>query len=345
MRDFFSGKGPGADLLLVLLSVFLVLGGTEMALALFYPIDYLRVPGKAPEDLFQEVLHQPSSVPGLSFELAPNRQKKYEGVWIRTNSLGMRDSEPAPVEDDSASRIVVLGDSFTFGYRVDADSIYPSVLESRLNEESTEKRLEVLNMGVSGYNTQDGARVLEHKGLLWQPDLVIVGYVLNDPETLPLQPLNGYFQQPASWYRTNLGRLLAKAWRDLEVQLWGGGDYYRYLHAPGRQNWDSVVLALDDIRTLAESQQVPVLVVIFPDMRRRRWTDYPYADLHDQVAEVSRERGFAVIDLLDRFSEHTPRSMRVRHGDPHPSPLGHEVAAEAIYEWIASELPETGTSR
>lgn len=345
MRDFFSGRGRGADLLLVVLSVFLVFGGTEVALGLFYPIDYLRVPEKAPDDLFREVLHQSSSVPGLSFELAPNRQKKHEGVWIRTNSLGMRDSEPVPVEDDSASRIVVLGDSFTFGYRVDADSIYPSILESRLNEEPAKQRVEVLNMGVSGYNTQDGARVLEHKGLLWQPDLVIVGYVLNDPETLPLQPLNGYFQQPSIWQRTNLGRLLAKARRGLEVQLWGGGDYYRYLHAPGHENWDSLVLAFDDIRTLAESHQVPVLVVIFPDMQKRRWTDYPYVDLHDQVAEISRAQGFAVIDLLDRFSEHTPRAMRVRHGDPHPSPFGHEVAAEAIYDWIAGELPLAEASR
>jgi len=50
-------------------------------------------------------------------------------------------------------------------------------------------------------------------------------------------------------------------------------------------------------------------------------------------------------DLLDRFSEHTPRAMRVRHGDPHPSPFGHEVAAEAIYDWIAGELPLAEASR
>ncbi len=345
MRDLFSGKGRGANLLLVVLSVLLVVGGTEVALGLFYPIDYLQVPDKASDDLFKGALHRSSAVPGLSFELAPNRQKKYEGVWIRTNSLGMRDSEPAPAEDDAASRIVVLGDSFTFGFRVDVDSTFPDLLESRLNEETTKQRFEVLNLGVSGYNTRDAALVLEHKGLLWQPDVVILGYSLNDPETKAVQPLNGYFQEPAVWQRSNLARLIAKARRDLEVELWGGGDYYSYLHAEGHKNWDSVVRALDDIQTLAESQQIPVLVVIFPNMLNRRWSAYPYSDLHRQVAEVSHERGFAVIDLLDRFSEYPARAVRVRRGDPHPSPLGHALAAEAIYEWIATEFPPAEVSR
>ncbi len=340
MKNPSSGKGRGANFLLVVLSVLLVLGVTEAALTLFYPIEYLQVPDRNPDDLFNEVLHRSSEIPGLAFELAPNRQKKYENVWIRTNSFGMRDTEPVPIEDDSVSRIVVLGDSFTFGFRVDGESSYPSVLERRLNEGATEKRVEVLNLGVSGYNTQDEAIVLEHKGLPWRPDLVILGYVLNDPETDPVQPLTSHFQEPAVWQRSNLARLVAKVKHGLEVRLWGGGDYYRYLHSEGREKWKSVVSGLDDIRTLTEDQQIPVLVVIFPEKPHKNWSDYPYADLHRQIAEIAHEKGFSVIDLLDRFSDYPARDMRVRRGDPHPSPLGHEVAAEAIYDWIAAELPD-----
>lgn len=338
MRNSSSGKGRGANLLLAVVMALLTLGGIEVALSLFFPMDYLEVASKDPDDLFREVLHQSSAVPGLSFELAPNRQKKLEGVWIRTNTFGMRDAEPQPVQDRSASRIVVLGDSFTFGYRVDGESSYPSVLEVRLNQGTPEKRFEVLNLGVSGYNTQDEALVLEHKGLEWGPDLVILGYVLNDPETKPVQPLNTYFQEPAIWQRSHLARLVAKAKRGLEVMLWGRGDYYRYLHSPGQDEWDGVVTALGDIQQLTESQGIPVLVAIFPDTPMNRWSDYRYADLHRQVAEASRERGFAVIDLLGQFSEYPARTIRVRRGDPHPSPLGHEVAAEAIHDWIVAEL-------
>ena len=338
MRTFSSGWGRGANILLAAGVVALTLLAVEATLWWFFPTDYLEIAGEDKRDLFKQAIHQPSSIPGLSFELSPNRQKKIEGVWIRTNTHGMRDVEPGPMGDDIPIRVVVLGDSYTFGYRVAGELSYPSLLETRLNEELPGRRFEVLNLGVSGYNTQDEALVLEHKGLAWHPDVVVLGYVLNDPESEPVQPLNNYFQEPAVWRYSQLARLVAKAKRGLEVMLWGGGDYYRYLHSVGHANWESVVEALGEIRRLAEGEDVPVAVAIFPDTPMKSWSRYPYAGLHRQVTEASRNEGFAVIDLLEPFAEHPARVMRVRRGDPHPSPLGHAVAADAIFEWIAGVL-------
>ena len=336
MRKLSKGEGLGAKILLVLFSVVLVLGGSEVALSVFHPTKYPETPETSGDDPFYGILHQYSETPGLLYELAPNRQKKFERVWIRTNSYGMRDTEPMPIDDDGVTRIVVLGDSFTFGFRVEGKYSYPSVLERRLTEASVDRRFEVLNLGVCGYNTKDEAAVLEHKGLPWKPDLIVVGYVLNDPETEPIQPLSHHFQDPALWQKFNLGRLIAKTTRILEVQLWGGGDYFRYLHARDRRYWQSVVSGMDGIRRLAEGQEIPVLVVIFPEKPsiREEWQDYPYTEIHHQVAEMSRQQGFAVIDLLDRFSEFPARTMRVRRNDPHPSRQAHQVAAAAIHEWI-----------
>lgn len=344
MRNSSSGQGRGANLLLFAVTVLVLLGVTEVALSLFYPIDYLKVPERTPDNLFREILHRASDVPGLAFELSPNRQKKFEQVWVRTNNFGMRDTEPVPIEDDSVFRIAVLGDSFTFGYRVTGEETYPNILEARLNEGAPEKRFDVLNMGVSGYGTQDEALVLEHKALAWKPDLIIVGYVLNDPETGPVQPLTSYFQEPAVWQRFHLARLIARVKHGLDVKFLGGGDYYRYLHAKGHENWDSVVSGLEDIRRLTEERQIPVLVVVFPERPEKRWGSYLYDDLHQQVVDISLEKDFAVIDLLERFKKHPPRRMRVRLLDSHPSTWGHAVAADAIYKWIATELPNSPVS-
>ena len=340
MRSLSSGNGRTTNLLLCVVSLIVVIGGIELGLTLLYPTEYLQVPDRTPNDPLSEILHRSSTVPDLAFELTPNKQRKYEGIWIRTNNFGMRDSAPIPRDKDGTFRVVVLGDSFTFGWRVAGNSSYPEVLEQRLNAEETGKRFDVLNLGVCSYNTRDEALVLEHKGLEWQPDLVILGYVLNDPETEPVQPLTSYFQEPAVWQRSNLARLIAKAKNNLEIKLWGDGDYYRYLHAEGREKWDSVLTALDDIQNLTEAERIPVLVVIFPESPDKRWSDYPYSDLHRQIAEASRDKSFAVVDLLDRFSEHPPRALRVRRGDPHPSLQGHEIAADAIYDWIAGEFQE-----
>ena len=231
MKISSSVAGRGANLLLLGVSVLLVLVGIELALTLFYPTQYMKAPDHTSDGFFRAVLHQRSDVPGLSFELAPNRRKKLKGIGIRTNSLGMRDAEPLPIESEAVSRIVILGDSYTFGWGVDGNSTYPTVLEKQLNDGSRERPFEVLNLGVCGYNTQDEAVVLEHKGLLWRPDLIVLSYVLNDPETDPIQPLNHHFHEFAVWQRTNLGRLAAQGLRDFRVALWGAGDYYEYLHA------------------------------------------------------------------------------------------------------------------
>ena len=342
-----NGDSLGAKVLLALATVLLMLGGTEIALSWLHPTEYLRVPEKSPGDPFYGLLHRRSEYPDLLYELVPNQQKKFERVWIRTNSYGMRDTEPQPI-DDGVPRIVVLGDSFSFGFRVAGEAAYPSVLERRLRQKPGWSSLEVLNLGVCGYNTRDEAAVLRHKGLVWQPDLIVLGYVLNDPETDPVQPLDSYFQEPFLWQRFNLARLVAKAKHGLDLRIRGGGDYYRYLHSPTYDKWASVIAGMDEIRRLARDvADTPVLVVIFPDKpaTRHEWEDYPYADIHRQVAELARSEGFAVIDLLDRFSRFPARTMRVRRNDPHPSVQGHDVAAAAIEEWIDTySIPSAAAS-
>jgi len=65
--------------------------------------------------------------------------------------------------------------------------------------------------------------------------------------------------------------------------LLGDGDDYRYLHSVGRDNWDNVVAALGDIQKLTASQDVPVLIVIFPETPMMHGSQYPYADLREST--------------------------------------------------------------
>ena len=330
-------RSAGLNLALVLISVLVVLGTTEVVLSSLAPEDYMRTPARQPEDDWIERIHQPSEIAGLDFELSPNRQKKIEGVWVRTNSFGMRGAEPQAAHDQSVRRIVTLGDSFTFGFRVPVEAAYPDALEQQLNLNPEAPRVEVLNFGVCGYTTRDEATVLRSKAMHWDPELVIVGYVLNDPEIDPVQPLTSYFQNPAWWQRFDVMRRLAKLKNVLSIKFRGGGDYVRYLHSPGHPKWRSVEAGFDDIRQATEKAGVPVLLVIFPDNYWDKWSTYPYEDIHLQVAEAARARGFDVLDLYETYSGYSPRELRVRRRDPHPSVMGHGVTATAIAEWIAGK--------
>lgn len=61
---------------------------------------------------------------------------------IRTNSLGFRDDE----ESIHHSEVLLLGDSFAFGWGVQKEEACESLLETLLSRK-------VLNMGISGYST------------------------------------------------------------------------------------------------------------------------------------------------------------------------------------------------
>jgi hypothetical protein len=103
-------------------------------------------------------------------------------INFRINSQGMRsDREYAVPKPPGVFRIVGLGDSFTMGYEVDLEDTYLYQLENILRERGV-SNVEVLNLAVSGFGSAEELLKLEHEGLEYEPDLVIVGYFVNDVE-------------------------------------------------------------------------------------------------------------------------------------------------------------------
>jgi lysophospholipase L1-like esterase len=82
-------------------------------------------------------------------------------------------------------RILTLGDSSTFGWGVDPDYTWQSLLEKRLAPNI--KGVEVFNLGLSGFTTRHGLGVLRHYALKLEPDLLILSYGANDGRYV-LQP-------------------------------------------------------------------------------------------------------------------------------------------------------------
>ena len=319
---------------LALVTTAIALIAVEALSFALYPIEYMRPVAPLPSDTWRELLHQQSSIPGLAYELTPHKYGHAVGSTIATNGFGMRDSEPLEETNDSVCNIVVLGDSYTFGFGVYGDNTYTNVLERLLATDFTNMRIQALNLGVGGYSSKDEALVLRHKGMQWNPRLVIIGYVLNDPEIKPVQPLHRYYQEPKWWQHVNTFRLIASSMRGWKINNDGDGDYYRYLHALHGESWNSVLHAFSDIQAIAEKNGIPVLLVVFPYSFGEEWSSYPYRDLHSQVVDAGRESGFFTVDLYDAYAKHTPNELMVAPGDGHPNYFGHRLAAESIHEAI-----------
>ncbi len=114
------------------------------------------------------------------FRLKSNHQGEYGGVKITTNAYGFRDENIEINKSSNMLRVLVLGDSITFGHGdVLQYELYSEVLEDQLNQYMTSLDIEVLNMGCPGNSAWQEYYDLRN-GLQFQPDVVIIQYTLND---------------------------------------------------------------------------------------------------------------------------------------------------------------------
>jgi len=113
----------------------------------------------------------------LSLEFRPSCVGVLANTPLRTNSLGLRGPE---VRDDDSRRILALGDSCTWGWRVEEQQSYPAVLQQLLDERYGTGSYQVINAGFPGNTSYQGLRYLRERGLALRPWLVIADYGFND---------------------------------------------------------------------------------------------------------------------------------------------------------------------
>ena len=276
-------------------------------------------------------------------------------ISIHTNSLGFRADREFPfAKPDGVFRIVGLGDSFTFGYGVEAKDTYLARVEQLLREQG--RNVEVINMGVSGAGSAEELILLNELGLKFDPDLVILGYCTNDIADNTRSLLYA-LDDDGKLVRRNKEYLPAVKTRDFLYSF----AIYRYLAERShllyfaRRNLSELIQK----RMRKENQQTEKL----DDAGEDRLT----AALIDEIRRTCKRHGagFCLVDIpTNRFSSTLPREALTEvppeeiidmrplfesrpksdvlywtRSDGHWTPLGHEIAAEAIVKRIADTIP------
>jgi hypothetical protein len=113
--------------------------------------------------------------------LAANYDGWFAGVPVHINRLELRDRREYDLaKRPHTFRILVLGDSVTFGHGSVDEHTYPFLLEQRLKAWRPDVDWQVWNAAVPGYNTSQELAHLLEVGPRFQPDLVVVGFFDND---------------------------------------------------------------------------------------------------------------------------------------------------------------------
>ena len=134
-------------------------------------------------------------------------------TWtVALNSNGYRNTEFLASKPASTIRIACIGDSWTFGMNVDQDRTYPGRLAAWLHEAHPEMRFDVQNFGVLGYSSFQGLQLLKTRALDQHPDIVAIGFGMNDSEVAGYRDKDMIaVSRPSIWTR------LTDFAKDLEV--------------------------------------------------------------------------------------------------------------------------------
>lgn len=278
-------------------------------------------------------IYQRSHNPYLRYELVSNVQS----ANISINSEGFRGPEYSVIKPANTFRMLMLGDSETFSYMLALRDTLPVQLENLLNQKSPQIRYEVLNFGVEGYGTLQELEMLKSKGLKYNPDLIILNYVLNDPD-----PGEYYFNKTFLMRHSALVRyfsyrikkaLIRRERRKLKIGT--DMDNYLYYHQP--KYFMHIKNAILEMANISRKKNNKLVVVIFPDssiLTKDFTQSYPYWQLHKLIKAINSDN-VLFIDLIDEFNrlQMTPQSVSINYiyNESHKNPAALKVAVDYIY--------------
>ena len=247
-----------------------------------------------------------------------------------TNAHGLRDRDRTAKRPD-AKRVLVLGDSYTWGYAVAEHEAYPQVAE-RLLTALNRTEIEVINAGVPDYNSRQEWHLLARLMPIYQPDAVFLGYVVNDaepPTSVPVPPEETY-RHAYSWFLSDFAdhtnrhvfrRRLLPSTRETSDSSYLEG------FREDSMKWRDSRAAISEMRAIAMASGIPFAIMILPDVTQQLDETYTWRPIHDAVARWGRELGVPTFDLLNTFRGRDHRELMVPW-DGHPNAEAHqEIAA------------------
>ena len=206
----------------------------------------------------------------------PRHFGRPEKWTLRNNSEGFRGPERPFKDQNDDYRILLVGDSITFGVKVEQDATFARRVEAALHAQYPTRRFEAVNAGVVGWTWAQGLRFVERYGLGLHPDLIVIAHGSNDQfwvtgitdrEKMWLlqSPIAWRLQQLSDWlWQTNMYRALLSfeppppkrpAWSPAcELQVRRSGKCRRV-------SLEEIEYAIDHLHQLTKAAGVDLLVM------------------------------------------------------------------------------------
>jgi lysophospholipase L1-like esterase len=294
--------------------------------------------------------------PLLFWRVRPNLdQIAWDFTVVSTNEQGLRHVGPIGPKREGSRRIIALGDSVTFGYRVpivypqrptnyDLDKLpYPLQIEKHLRAANPDQDIEVVVLAVPGFSS--------HQGLAWlrdeigdlEPDLVIACFGWND---INQRSATDRDTMKMDWYNVNLRRVGSSSQALLHLVNW-------WRNRPKQQNQqpkpfegpvsrvpvEHYVDNFQQIAKLARDHGASVAVIgpVYRDSVTRPDEAPLMTSQRNALRNAMSEAGIPYLEIPELMEANYPENEPLFGEVIHPNHRGHQLMASRLLKFLVSE--------
>jgi lysophospholipase L1-like esterase len=279
---------------------------------------------------------------------------------LSTNSKGFRGTnEYAVAKPTNVFRVVALGDSVVNGYGSEDHQNFSALLEQQL---SAVKPAEVINMGIPGFSSAEELIQLQKVALDYQPDLVVLGYFVNDHFenlTCGLYSMqdgklvrNAQGDDPAIYVRDRLSRVpgynflcqhsyLVNALRNKASGVFRGKLAGKHKIDGGAFTTDKpseemIVLTcalVDEIIKTCHDRGIKIIILNIPTEIDGAWMQ------NLPVDRLQLKNEAVIVDVAEQIWNKRPiQEVAFGEHNLHPRPLAHQLIADWLMDYIQKKI-------
>jgi lysophospholipase L1-like esterase len=253
-------------------------------------------------------------------ELIPNFSQKFDGFMVKLpettitiNSDGFRDKDYSVIKPNNTFRIIILGDSFTFGTGVENWETYPEILENKLNYLNNGVKYEILNFGSPGYATLQEVELFKTKGLKYNPDMIIVGYFFND--------VIDHRLDVEIWQKLNEEYGINSTIEKLERYRKIYHDMNNKVQARIQDFWNNSEIPFLELDNISKAKGIKVIIFVISTFNQKHYY---------LLEDFAKKHNWDILKFNHTWSE----TLYLHSLDPHPNYYGHKLMAEQLFSYL-----------
>lgn len=262
--------------------------------------------------------------------------------YAQGNRFRFTDTDWPVTKPIGVTRIAVLGDSVIWGDGLPHEKVWSHKLAAAVRAVG-HADVQVMSWGRNGWSTKDQLAFLKRDGYKYSPDLVIVGWVSNDPDLgrdklVSLTWQDSAALAPARWVLPCTFTFVSAATNKTIERLnsrYGYANWYERLYTPDNLREYQTVLA--EFRRFTDEHRIRLLFVHTPTNGSER-----YARFSTTIAPMLDSVGIEYLDLFpmarERFGTKPRRDLWANPADAHPGDAQTDLYSSTVFSWLTSEF-------